>query len=218
MARSTAWRCRASELLGNRPTSPWQARKAVCFASLSPSSHGVLHAYDFKTAHAVRRLKLEAVAFALADQRARERRVDGDEALLDVGFEVADDLIGNLIAAGFLDQIDGRAEYDPAVGAEARNVDHFGEAQRSFEFLDAAFDESLQFARGVILGVFLQIAVRTRFGNLRNDARPLLGLQPIEFAARALGALRGHWRTLHASPFEVKIFILSILCVVPANC
>ena len=40
------------------------------------------------------------------------------EALLEIGFVVADDLVGHLGAAVFFLEIDGRAEDDPAVGVD----------------------------------------------------------------------------------------------------
>jgi hypothetical protein len=37
--------------------------------------------------------------------------------------------------------------------------------ERRFQFLDAAFDEALLLARGVVLGVLLEVAVRARLGD-----------------------------------------------------
>src|SRR5690606_36253230 len=48
---------------------------------------------DLELPRAGRRLDGDAVAGVLADQRARHRRGDRDQAELDVGFEVADDLV-----------------------------------------------------------------------------------------------------------------------------
>ena len=74
-----------------------------------------------------------------------------------------------------------------------------GGGQRGLEFLDAALDEALLLARGVVLGVFLQVAVRARLGDGLDDARALLALEAFQFLAQALGALLGHGSTIHAS-------------------
>ena len=73
---------------------------------------------DLVLAHAARRLHLGGVALGLADQRARDRRADRDQALLQVGLVVADDLVGDLVAGLLVLQLDGRAEHDAAVGVE----------------------------------------------------------------------------------------------------
>src|SRR5690606_18681412 len=57
----------------------------------------VADAGDLVIAGTVRGLELEAVAGVLADQRAGERRRHRDQPLLDVGLEVADDLVADLL-------------------------------------------------------------------------------------------------------------------------
>ena len=56
------------------------------------------------------------------------------------------------------------------------------------DVLDAAFDEALLFARGVVFGVFLQIAVAARLGDRLDDARTIFALQSLQFGAQAFGA------------------------------
>src|SRR3984893_14694733 len=51
-------------------------------------------------------------AFLLADQRARQRRGDGDAALLGVGFRLADDLPHRLLLGVLVDQRYGGAKLD----------------------------------------------------------------------------------------------------------
>src|SRR6202012_5914345 len=51
-------------------------------------------------------------ALFLADQRTRQRRGDGDAALLGVGLRLADDLPDRLLVGVFVDQRDGGAELD----------------------------------------------------------------------------------------------------------
>src|SRR5690606_35721865 len=58
------------------------------------------------------------------------------------------------------------------------------------------FDEALLLAGGVVLGVFLQVAVLARLGDRGDDFRPLDRLEPFQLRAQALGALVGD-RSLH---------------------
>ena len=62
---------------------------------------------DLVALHAAGRLYLGGVAFFLADQRTRDRAGDVDEAVLQVGFVFADDLVFDLLAACFLFEFDG---------------------------------------------------------------------------------------------------------------
>lgn len=71
--------------------------------------------------------------------------------------------------------------------------------QLEFEVFDAAFDKALLFACGVVLGVFLEVAMRTRFGNRFNDGRALDRLQFIQFGTQTLRAFGGNGCTAHAS-------------------
>src|SRR3546814_13576660 len=65
--------------------------------------------------------------------------------------------------------------------------------QLALELLDAALDEALLLARGVVLGVFLQVAVRTRFGDRVDHRRALDRLEFVQLRAQALRALGGQW-------------------------
>ena len=62
--------------------------------------------------------------------------------------------------------------------------------QLAFQLLDAALDEALLLARGVVLGVFLQVAVRAGFGDRGDHLRALDRLQFVEFRAQAQRAFR----------------------------
>ena len=106
----------AGDQPGPRAGEPGAARRIAGLTRSLVADAGDLVALD-----AARRLHLGDVALDLADQRARDRRADRDQALLEVGLVVADDLVGDLGAAVFLLEVDGRAEDDPAVG-----VDVFG--------------------------------------------------------------------------------------------
>src|SRR3546814_3913107 len=72
-------------------------------------------------------------------------------------------------------------------------------AELGLDFLDASFVEAVLFARGVIFGVFLEVAVLARLFDRRNDLRPHLALALAEFFAQLLGAAQGHRKIGRAS-------------------
>src|SRR5690606_30284415 len=94
-------------------------------------------------AHAARPLPFRDVAGVLADQGARDRRADRDLAFLDVGLVVADDLVGHLLPACEILQIDGRTEHAAAVAVEPPGIDNLGVAELRLQLGDAALDEAL---------------------------------------------------------------------------
>src|SRR5690606_25758853 len=63
---------------------------------------GVAHRHDLVAADAARGLHLGGVALFLADQCACDRAADVDEAVLEVGLVLADDLVGHGSAAVFV--------------------------------------------------------------------------------------------------------------------
>src|SRR3546814_2432267 len=85
----------------------------------------------------------DLVALVLADQRTRDRRRNRDLPLLDVGFQVAHDLVALLLAAVGVGQQHGRAENDTRAGIERGDVDDLRMRQLSLELLDPALDEAL---------------------------------------------------------------------------
>ena len=113
-------------------------------------------------------------------------RANGEDTeirlLLDVGFEVADDLVAHFLARILVGKIDRRTEHDARARVQPADVDDFGIRERRFELVDAALGETLLLARRVILGVLLQIAVRTRLGDRLDDARAFDALQPFQFS------------------------------------
>ena len=74
------------------------------------------------------------------------------------------------------------------------------------DLLDAAFDEALLLARGVVLGVLAQVAVRARLGDRLDDARALLGLEP---AAAQSGASRRPFESMAYASYTN--FLMKIL-------
>src|SRR3546814_15275317 len=73
------------------------------------------------------------------------------------------------------------------------DLDDLRMRQLSLELLDPAFDEALLLARGVVLGVLLQVAVRTRLGDRVDHRRALDRLAFVQLRAQALRALGGQW-------------------------
>ena len=72
------------------------------------------------------------------------------------------------------------------------DVDDVGVAQFVFQLADAAFDEALLFAGGVVFGVFFEVAVCTRLGNGFDNARAFFAFQFFQFGAQSLLAFFGH--------------------------
>ena len=73
------------------------------------------------------------------------------------------------------------------------------------ELLDTPLAESLLFTRGVIFGIFLQIAVFTGIGDRGNDLRTQHRLQVIQFFTQFLCTANGHRCLLHSgnpAPFR----------------
>src|SRR3546814_19440316 len=108
-------------------------------------------------------------ALTAADQRLGDRAVQRNAAFLHVRLVFADDLPGLLGPAVSVGQLDSRAKNDLAVGSDLGRVDHLRAAELGLDFLDASFVEAVLFARGVIFGVFLEVAVLSseerRVGN-----------------------------------------------------
>ena len=86
---------------------------------------------------AARRHDLDGCALLLANQRARQRRGDGDAALLGVRLDLADDLPHRLLVGVFVDQRHGGAELDGVTG-ELGDVDDVGARQLVLKLGDAA--------------------------------------------------------------------------------
>src|SRR5436189_5105021 len=111
---------------------------------------------------AARRAHLDRIALALADERARNRRSHRDAALLHIGFEFTDDLIGGLLVGLLIDQSHMGAELDGVAG-KLGNIDHIGTADLILKLGDARLKPALLFLCGMIFGVFGEIAMRARF-------------------------------------------------------
>src|SRR6185312_9335824 len=97
------------------------------------------HAHDLEVLDAARRLHLGAVAFFLADQGARDRTADVDQAELEVGLVLTNDLIFD-DAGGFVFEFHRRAENDLAAGVQRGRIDDQRRRQLALDLLDTAFD------------------------------------------------------------------------------
>src|SRR5579859_1036017 len=137
-------------------------------------------------------------ALFLTDQRAGERRCNGDPALLGVGLGLADDLPDRLLVGVLVDQGHRGAERDGVAG-QFRDVDHLGAGELVLELGDVAFVERLRLFGGMIFGVLRKIAVGARVGDLLNDARPLDLLALPQLGLQRGIARRGHRNLVHRS-------------------
>ena len=101
------------------------------------------------------------IAFFLADQGPRYRRIDGNPARFDIGFVFTNDLVTDFFPGVFIKQQNCGAEYHFAGFRQLVDIDYLRIRELVFDFLDPAFNEALLLTGSVILGVFLEIAVST---------------------------------------------------------
>src|SRR5918911_2913401 len=135
----------------------------------APAS-GVVDLEDLEVAGAARGVDLDAVARLLAEEGLGQRRLDREQAGLDVGLLGADDLVAGLLVRLLVDQLDLGAEHDLRAG-EAVDVDDLGPAQLFLELGDAALDETLPLSGGVILRVLREVAVLAGGRDRVDDGR-----------------------------------------------
>src|SRR3990167_7350705 len=136
---------------------------------------------------------LDRVALVLADQRTRQGRTDVQHPVFDIGFGFADDLIGQFLVGILVHQNYRRPEFDRA--GKLGRINHLGQRNQRLKLFDAAFDEALLFAGGMIFGVFRQIAMLTRLGNGADHGGALHPFQYFKFFVQRAEARPRH-RTL----------------------
>ena len=102
-----------------------------------------------------------------------------------------DHLVGILVHQG-----DRGAEFY-LLAAEFAHIDDVSAADLVLELAQAPFDETLAFARSVILGIFREVAMFTRLGNGADNRWPLYRLQMSEFFFQTGIAVRCHRNSLH---------------------
>src|SRR5579863_10423492 len=155
-----------------------------------------LHLHHFIGFRAAGRIDLDLRALLLADQRAGERRRDGDFAFLGVSLRFADKLPDSFLLGVLIDQRHGCTECDGVAG-QLGNVDYLGARKLVFQLGDAALVERLRFFGGVILSVLRKVAMGARVGDLLDDARALHLLAVFELSSEGAVALRRHWNFVH---------------------
>src|SRR5438094_6095459 len=148
---------------------------------------------DVERLLAGRKLRRHPIADVLADERAGQRRHDRDAALRGLRFVRAHDLVADLLAALVLEQ-HGRGEGDAV--ARGGRVDDLGGPDLALELGDAALDERLLLARGVVFRVLGEVAVRPGFGDRLGDGVPVDTLEAIELVAQTLVPRTRHRRAL----------------------
>jgi integron integrase len=151
----------------------------------------VAHVDDLVALDAAGGLDLDRVAGVLADEGAGDGGADEDAALLDVGFVLADDLPRRR-GAGLVLDVDGRAEDDAAVGMDVLRVDDLRVGELGLDVADTRFYEPLVVARGLVLGVLREVAVRARLGDGLRGLGALDVLELLQLGAQELGAAQGH--------------------------
>jgi len=134
-----------------------------------PGRLNVTYAQDFVFAHARGGLHGNHIALGLADKRPGNGAGYRNTICADVGFDVAYDLIGYAFARFEVFDFDGGAKHGPAFDVQGGGVDDLGIGKRAFKFFDTAFDKCLALARGVVFGIFRQVALCTGFGNGIDD-------------------------------------------------
>ena len=129
----------------------------------------------------------------------------GEIHRIQIGLGLADDLVGALFLGVVVDKGDGRAELDRA--GEPRRVDDLGQRQDALQLLDAAFDKALAFARGMVFGVFRQVAMFARFGDGADDRRPFDRLELFQFIVQRAVACARHRYFFHCKPCRDSVVL-----------
>ena len=103
----------------------------------------------------------------------------------DVGLVLADDLVGDRARRSSWSSSSTVAPKTtlPVLGSLPASMTS-ALASLRLDLVDAALDEALLLARGVVLGVLRQVAVAARLGDRLDDVRPVLGLQALQLRAQ----------------------------------
>src|SRR5690606_5763917 len=143
---------------------------------------------DLVFARTARCEHLDDIAFGLADQCTSHRARHRDFAGADIGFDIANDLIGQALARfDFLDFDRGTKDGTP-IDIQCRGVDDLCVGKRAFQFFDAAFDERLTLTGGVVLGIFGEVALRPGFRDGVDHLGAIDRFQTMQFGLQALSA------------------------------
>src|SRR2546425_6598817 len=167
--------------------------RAVGMAWLAPPGPRKVGLDHVERLLAAGQLGRDPVTHALADERAGQRRQHRDLALRGLGLVGADDPVAVLPAALVLEE-HRRGEGD-ALPLGGR-IDDLGGADLGLELGDAALGEGLLLARGVILGVLAEVAVRPRLGDGFRDRGAFDALEPLQLRGQLVVARARHRRAL----------------------
>src|SRR6185437_4019643 len=178
---------------GHRP----EAAPRTTHASAAWRTSNVLHVHDLELLHPSRSPDLGDVARELPDEGLRDGGRVGDLPLLDVGLVLAHDLVADRLAARGIRELHRRPEHHAAIVLEERRIDHLRIRELRLELDDAALDEALALARGLILGVLGDVALRARFRDGGDDAGPVHRLQAVELGAEHLGTVERDGDLVH---------------------
>ena len=123
---------------------------------------------------------------------------------------VTADLNANaLVGVPYSEEMIANAEADLAAG-KLGHVDHVGAGQLVVQLVDPAFDEALLLLGRMILGVLRKVAMRTRFGDRRDDVRAFHRFQGFQLGLKRSMAFGGHGDAFHGcvtSVFGRKILV-----------
>src|SRR5439155_16369848 len=133
----------------------------------------------------------DAVAFALADQRAGQGRGYREAAVADIGLVLADNAEGLLLVGLLIGQRHRRAELD-CRARQFRDIDDLGAGDLVLEFGEAAFEKALALATRAVLGVLRNVAVGAGLGDGADDGRTIDRFQPLRLVLQPSIPLDGH--------------------------
>jgi hypothetical protein len=162
--------------------------KSVGLTKLLGDFYGVVDGgelEDFEFAHPVGSHHGGGVTDFFAEQGAADGGGGGDEALGDVGFFAGNELVGELLVLGGVEDDDGGAEADTVAG-DVVEVDHGELAHTLLELAKACIDELLALLGGVVLGVFGEIAEGDSLLDLRGEFGGELVLEGLDLLFESL--------------------------------
>ena len=118
--------------------------------------------------------------------------IHGDHVLLDVRLVVSHDAVDHFLFRFTFEQGHGCAEDDAAIVGNLGDIDNLGIGELAFDFLNAAFTETLLLAGGMVFGIFFQIAMFTGISNRFDNLGTQLGLEIIELLTQLFSAANSH--------------------------
>lgn len=137
------------------------------------------------------------IALFFADQGAGNGAGDVDQAKLQIGLVLADDLVGHRGAGVFIFQLNRGTKHNAATGIQGGGVDDLRGRELALHLHDAAFDKALAVFGGLVFGVFAQIALGTGLGDGGDHGGTLHGFQALQFFFELFSATLGNGQGCH---------------------